>query len=579
MYVINEKYRNSRKVDYNRWSDAAEVNRLVDDLIAGMKAELGIKKYDGYRFNMKTLLMELYHSHLTDREQFLAFHRATDHYHFKVKLSDKGKKVAVKKITVSRYIKNPHITHTYFVGCIDFITTKGYIETSDGGSFRDGEGGSYGYLSRMRATETLAALWGEYGFTAEMIKRFQPEETIILKGPVQRIPYLYKGKKRIRKYKPDIPDYKDTLDVQDKRKAIEAYNLLLDRTHIDIDAECITNADREELLDRLLHARDKFRYSINLGSKQVYRVFNNGSFKDGGRFYGAFWVGCPSILRKYITINGESTVELDYSGIHINILYAFKKINFAELNSDAYELVENDPDRKLNKLILLTAYNADSPEATAKAVFNSARLDGTLHRYQLKKHTQIYDKLELLKQKHAPIAEYIANKYGSKLQYHDSCVLERLIKHFTKLKIPILTVHDSIICQAKHKDFVKDKMLQLYTAYINEAFECANEYNPAYLHAGTAFQKLRDTTIIEPRKLIAAINKLTARTTSYKGKIPIPQNKVIEVSEDSTQHKCSRICNHNKRLSAIKAGKRVFLGKIRIQTKVNEGVVAVEIVQ
>ena len=571
MYVINEKYRNSRKVDYNRWSDAVQVDKLVDVLVAGMKAELGIKKYDGYRFNMKTLLMELYHSYLTDREQFIAFYRRMVQYDFKLKIADDE--------TENRYNKNPHITYVYFIGCVDYLASKDYIETSDGGSFRDGEGGAYGYMSRMRATAALVALWEEHGFTPDMIKRFKPDEVIILKGKVELIPYMYDGKQRFRKYKPLIPDYLNPRSVQDMRKVVEKYNLLLDRAHIDIDVDCITQADREDLLDRLLHAKDKFRYTINLGAKQVYRVFNNGSFKEGGRFYGAWWIGCPGILRKYITINGEPTVELDYGGIHINILYAFKRKNFAELHTDAYEIVENDPDRKLNKLILLTAYNAGTPEETAKAVFKSARDDGIKHKLGLKKHQQVYDKLELLKQKHSQIAGYIAQGYGSKLQYHDSCVLEQLVKLFTKLKIPILTVHDSIICQARHKDFVKDKMLQLYTTYINKAFKCATEYNPAYAHAGAVFQRFSETSAKEPRFLIAAINRLLGRDTSYTGKIPLLQNTVIEVSEDATQHACSRSCNHFRRASNIKTGKRVFLGKIRIHTKVIDNVAHVEISQ
>lgn len=569
MYVINERYRNSRLVDFNRWSDAAEVNRLVDLLIAGMKEGQGIKKLDGYKFNMKTLLMELYHSYLTDKEQFIAYYTGHDYYNFKISLKDD---------TENRYNKNPHITHTYFTGCVEYLTGR-YIEVYDGGSFRDSEGGSYGYLSRMRATEALVALWAEHGFRSEMIKRFKPDETIILKGEPYIKEYIYKEKKRKRKVKPEIPDYKDTREVQKMRKAVDAYNLLLDRTYIDVDVDCITQADREELLDRLLNAKDKFRYTIDLGSKQVYRVFNNGSFKEGGRFYGAWWIGCPSILRKYITIKGEPTCELDYSGIHIHLLYAFKRMNFAALKTDAYELIDNDPERKLNKLILLTAYNADTPRDTARAVFNSARLDGTLRLYQLSSHQQIYAKLELLKQKHQPISEYIAEGYGSQLQYHDSCVLEQLIKYFTKKKIPILTVHDSIICQRKYRDFVRDKMLELYSKYINEAFNCSTEYQSSNPHAKFIFQHFKDASIQEPWKLVATINKLLSRTFSYKGKIPSVENTVIEVSDEAVQYTCSKRCKHAQRDANIRAGRRIYLGKIKIQYKLIEDVVHLDVIQ
>lgn len=572
MYVINEKYRNSRKIDFNRWSDAPEVHKLADDLVEGMKADCGIKKLTPYRYNMITLLMELYHSHLTDQEQYLAYYRKSSMYHFKITLTGKGAE--------GRYNKNPHITFVCFKGCVDYLASKDYIENVDGGSYRDDEGEvTHSYTARMRAAKGIVALWEQYGFSPDMIKRFQPEETIILKGKMYVEHYVYKGKKRKRKVKPLIPDYKDTLAVQAMRRRVEAYNLLLDRAHIDIDVDCITQADREDLLDRLLHAKDKFRYTINLGAKQVYRVFNNGKWNEGGRFYGAWWIGCPGILRKYITIDGEPTVELDYGGIHINLLYAFKGINFADLNTDAYELVENDPERKLNKLILLTAYNAESPEETAKAVFDSARRDGVIHKLKLRKHSQVYEKLELLKQKHPEIKGYIAEGYGRKLQYHDATVLEGIINLFTKMKIPIITVHDSIICQARYKEFVREKMLQYYVSHVNKAFNCNIEYVPEYKY-GTAVvapeynmalpvgYALKKPVI--PANIKAVTADLRTKIKPYQGRIPTIQNNVIEVDEESMNVRCSKRCHHHQRDVAIRTGRRIFLGKIRIQTRTIE---------
>ena len=50
--------------------------------------------------------------------------------------------------------------------------------------------------------------------------------------------------------------------------------------------------------------------------------FNNESFEDGGRFYGGWWQSIPSEYRKYISLNGDLTIEMDYSSIHIHLLYA-----------------------------------------------------------------------------------------------------------------------------------------------------------------------------------------------------------------------------------------------------------------
>jgi hypothetical protein len=48
----------------------------------------------------------------------------------------------------------------------------------------------------------------------------------------------------------------------------------------------------------------------------LYRVFNNGSFDLGGRFYGPSWQALPKAWRGRIQIDGEAVVELDYGSLH-----------------------------------------------------------------------------------------------------------------------------------------------------------------------------------------------------------------------------------------------------------------------
>src|SRR5690606_24220454 len=55
-------------------------------------------------------------------------------------------------------------------------------------------------------------------------------------------------------------------------------------------------------------------------STRLYRVFNN-TLEDGGRFYGAQYQRIEKGLRKYLLIDGQETIELDYSGFHTRMLY------------------------------------------------------------------------------------------------------------------------------------------------------------------------------------------------------------------------------------------------------------------
>ena len=212
---------------------------------------------------------------------------------------------------------------------------------------------------------------------------------------------------------------------------------------------------------------------LRLGKKHVYRVFSGGdkSFSLGGRFYGAWWIGCPGELRKYITIQGEQTVELDYSGIHIHLLYALEGINYAAENDYPYNLIcklpDKDPDVELNKLILLTALNAENETKARDSVFDQLRKDKKLEKYNITDKKPITNKLTLLKEKHSRIAKYIASGEGLKLQYYDACVIEKLIQYAIRSNIPILTVHDSVICETKNTDLIRDKMHQYFTALVS----------------------------------------------------------------------------------------------------------------
>src|SRR5690606_27759980 len=97
------------------------------------------------------------------------------------------------------------------------------------------------------------------------------------------------------------------------------------------------------------------------------RIFSNGTWDSGGRFYGGWWQQIPNskaggAWRRKIYINGNPTVEVDYSGLHIVLLYALKRIDYwKEDGKDPYSLpdYEDSADfRQLLKLLLLIAVNA-----------------------------------------------------------------------------------------------------------------------------------------------------------------------------------------------------------------------------
>ncbi|MBW2366981.1 MAG: hypothetical protein JRH15_03750 [Deltaproteobacteria bacterium] len=112
-------------------------------------------------------------------------------------------------------------------------------------------------------------------------------------------------------------EYKDTEDTNQMRDNLIKINRNLNNHSVllyvwDEDLKLINERMRN-------HPDSKKRGAIDFSNKRLRRVFNNGSFEQGGRFYGGWWANLPRDCRKYIRINGKDVVECDYSGYHINM--------------------------------------------------------------------------------------------------------------------------------------------------------------------------------------------------------------------------------------------------------------------
>lgn len=557
MYLRNNsEYNNSRVINYNRWSTCREVDALVNELSSYIVS----RKKVGFKHALKVLILDLYQSYIADPEQYIGYFRDMDHYHFKVKAG-----------VDDRYIVNPHMTYFYLIGAADILIVNKYVKHKRGSHFEDAELGDYGYLSKMRATEKLALLWQKHGFTTDMIQKFKQEEVIIQKDfPVEeKVKDRKTGKDKTVKKKYEFL-YKDTEESNRMRELVLAYNRQLDFTHIDCDAECISDADRDKLIKSLKAYKKEPIIRVDLSSKNVYRVFNNRSFEQGGRFYGAWWIGCPSLLRKYITINGDPAVELDYSGIHIHLLYAMKGINYAKRKEYPYDLDDGLPDRKLNKLILLTALNAESETDARDSVYNQLRKEGRLGDYDFKRSKlPITKKLTLLRAKHPDIDDGIASGMGIKLQYYDSCIIEKLISYGIKSKIPILTIHDSVICQAKHSELIQDKMWQFYADLLSAEFNCNIRYHKYVPHAGNIIRILPALSEgYKPPTNYSMYNPLYQRYMPSLDVVTdiLRSDDIIKIdSKNNRTNVCSGKCKHGTRITNYKNNMRNYLETIKIK--------------
>lgn len=436
-YESGEKYLNARPFDVHTWSAHPEVNSFVNEIYNELTSIRGNERIN--KKLLKVLLLDLYVAWCADPTLMIMFSRDNNAYVAGSRYNE---------IKISKKIRD----------IVDVLEQHGIICQKLG--FQD-RVANVGFQSRLWASDWLKQKFSEARFDKFATCIHESRESIIQRD---------ENKNNV--------DYEDTPETMKMRSLLTDYNALLDKTHIDI-------SDLEEPVIRIKKQGKKrgFVLQIDQKSKFVTRIFNEERWDKGGRFYGGWWQRCPKQFREMITLDHYATAELDYSGLHIVILYAQEGINYwAEVSEDPYRLGINDFDpeidlRKAAKLLLLTAINAGDEKKTFGAFRNQADKGSPEKRLT---DEQLKALLGALRRKHGPISHKIASGAGIDLMYVDSQITEKLIERFTyHYRCPILTVHDSYIVPFGYDRILHEEMEQAFeqvTGVTNVNLEHTTDY-------------------------------------------------------------------------------------------------------
>ncbi|MHB9011921.1 MAG: hypothetical protein ACYC49_06815 [Ignavibacteriaceae bacterium] len=195
---------------------------------------------------------------------------------------------------------------------------------------------------------------------------------------------------------------------------------------------------------------------------KLYRVFNNGKFDQGGRFYGAEYQRLPDEKRGTILIGGKEVIEADYSAFHVRMLYHMEGIDY---QGDPYDLFQSDKVMRLFVKILTNIAINSQTKATSIGAFR--KLLDKPQNIEMKnefenrkvKAGSIYD---LISSTHKDINKYLGTGYGIHLQFMDSEIAADVLTYFTSKNIPCLCVHDSFIVTRNHRNELVDVMKYFY---------------------------------------------------------------------------------------------------------------------
>ena len=190
---------------------------------------------------------------------------------------------------------------------------------------------------------------------------------------------------------------------------------------------------------------------IDFTETRYRRIFCRGRFDHGGRFYGPWWQCIKKEYRSTISIDQQPTVEYDYSGMGINLVYA--KLGLKPL-ADPYDLGFPDDSQEKKRDVIKEGVLALLNDKDAKYRFSREQLKTLgLTNFQA---------MTLIEKKHSAVSHLFRTDVGMETQFTDSNIAERVLLEGVRLGILILSVHDSFLVQEQHEEQLVEIMEHAY---------------------------------------------------------------------------------------------------------------------
>ena len=408
-------YQNARFFDVCLHSSSPEMGSAVNSLIPRLRMTRAAKV--GHVGNLKrcltAVISNLLKHQTSDQSRYTAYSRTYNGY----AASPDSNPFRIKWDGMKRVVDG-----LVELSCI--TNAKGFYFHEHG----------HGKKSRMRAEPHFISLLAQgHNLSAKLIEKHYPPGRVVLRDDQRQ----------------DM-NYPETPLTQHIRRDLIAYNSMLETSDIGLD---LSEVEIEEL-------------GVNLDARYYHRVFNQGSFNLGGRYAGPWWLYAAPDIRKLILIDGETTVECDYSGQHIHLLYSLCGLRYFDVHrsgDDPY-LLPDFPEnfRKLVKKATWAMFGSKSFRGAVRSVRN-----------WMKDNSGYEDVdpgvvIKSIQEKHKVIDAYFNSRPAWMLQYLDSLIATEVITRMIYRQVPVLCVHDSFIVQRRFEGELRRVMTD---AFSNNGFK------------------------------------------------------------------------------------------------------------
>lgn len=304
----------------------------------------------------------------------------------------------------------------------DGLLASGLVEGRRGYRKMEDDQVVHARMTRLRATRALRDLIADHGVTRRNVGWSAARDIILLREP-----------------QPDPGP--EPAEVVASRQVLVQMNDRLARTDIALPEDSWAR-----IVERLraLHDDDDHRILAgDIGAVSLTRIFK-GNWQQGGRLYGGWWINLPKRERRFLTIDGEPTVECDFARLHPTLLFARLGL---PLDHDIYVVpdfpgpeVRNLGKRLFNRLINKTSAGPVRLPVTA------------LDRAQLPAGVPFHVFQRAFISNLAPLERWFGTGEGLRLQREDSDLCIDVLDLLLKQDVMALPVHDSFIVASHNRN-------------------------------------------------------------------------------------------------------------------------------
>jgi hypothetical protein len=180
------------------------------------------------------------------------------------------------------------------------------------------------------------------------------------------------------------------------------------------------------------------------------RIFNNESIEQGGRLYGGFWQALRKVERRWIRIDGEPIVALDFGQMAVRIAYSFAKQ--MPPAGDLYRVPRFETRREGIKAVLNALLSAPQVPSRFPA--------GTRSKFH--GSTRIGDVVAAIRLAHPALAPMFGTSVCHQIFFVESNILVLALLRLMDSGVVALPIHDCVLVASSAKGIAREVMLQVF---------------------------------------------------------------------------------------------------------------------